>query len=906
MMNEKWFSLTIEEIEKKLRTNAASGLSPKAARSRCNRKEAPFFTVKKKSWNKLLLDIVRDFILIMLVLVATFSLFFEGDHIIGSAALTICVVNIALCFFVYYIDRRGVESMTDFFSPTARVIRDGKLYIADYKDVVVGDIIVVEKGDVLGCDARLLHSADLSVTMKLDKKREKRLQKYAGGAVAENELYAENMSNMLHAGSVVETGNGRAIVVATGKYTYLGAMTGGITEIASQELPEGFDILRKRFSKLGMIFLLAIIPFCLFSILFGHFTGGKVLLSEVLMVALALGATFTLSRFSNLFVGFLARYIRKAALSQNPCIIRSAKDMDTLADMDYLFMLDGSITTDGILHFDSISTADGEAKGFDRMGTSAQMLADMIGLYELARKKMLFAGMSSNGEYDIGISEFIEKSGTDLEALKIRCQINSYLPHFDSNANDMMSVTDRGEKKQINISFSRNALDECDFALFSGVSKPITDEGREALRKTFDTYYVSGKRMLIFTVAQGEKKCFVGMLVLREGVDNRVQRAIGALKRSGVKIISFSNCIGRENAPEIPEVLRTGKRAYFSDFLKRGLPVTHGFGEFDEYCYFDENMICELASHVKSMGKKLGVLSFTDYAYGAIKQADVFISCAPIKTGVFGRFEEEIRSLEIPGEQSSASCTQRVRSDADVLLMRPKDNNGGLEPIARVIEYCKVGYRNFGNYLKYLICVQAMRMVTIVLPMLLGSITADVRHMLFLGFVLDFLALLVFMSDTRRSSRTCKEIKKEFSQQTLVGFVKSNLSLLISAGLGSVLTLVLPHLMSLIDVFGSYNYRAEFTFMSLILMQLLTLLCIYSVDLRNIETHKRLLSSYPFIISIGLSVVFMALCLIVRPIGNFFGIVKNPLPYFLLSFVPAIAFGLCYFVMTLSEKGQDM
>ena len=905
-MNEKWFSLTVEEIEKKLRTNAATGLSPKAARSRCNKKEAPFFTVKKKSWDKLLLDIIRDFILVMLVLVATFSLFFEGDYIIGSAALTLCVINIALCFMVYYMDRRGAESMADFFTPTARVIRDGKLYIADYKDVVVGDIIVVEKGDVLGCDARLIHSNDLSVTMKLDRKQEKKLQKYAGGAVADNELYAENMSNMLHAGSVVDTGSGRAIVVATGKYTYLGAMTGGITEIASQELPEGIDILRKRFSKLGMIFLLAIIPFCLFSILFGHFTGGKVLLSEVLMVALALGATFTLSRFSNLFVGFLSRYVRKAALSQNSCIIRSVKDMDTLSDMDYLFMLDGSITTDGILHFDSIMTADGEAKGFDRMGKSAGMLADMIGLYRLAQNKALFAGMSSNGEYDTGIDEFIEKSGTDLEALKIRCKINSYLPHVNSDASDMLTVTDRGDKRQINIAFSRNALDECDFALFAGVSKPITEEGKDALKRTFDTYYVAGKRMLIFTVMQDDKKCFAGMLVLREGVDNRVQRAVGALRRSGVKIIAFSNCIGRENAPEIPEMLRTGKRAYFSDFLKRGLPVTHGFGSFDEYCYFDENMICELASHVKSMGKKLGVLSFTDYAYATVKQADVFISCAPIRTGAFGRFEEEIRALEIPGEQSSASCTQRVKSDADVLLMRPKDNNGGLEPIARVIEYCKVGYRNLGNYIKYLICVQVMRIVAIVFPMLFGNITADVRHMLFLGFVLDFLALLVFMSDTRRCDRTCRDMKKEFAEQTLVGFLKSNLKLAISVALGSVLVLLLPNLMSFMSIFGNYAYKAEFTFMALLLMQLLTLLCIYSSDIRNVETHKRLLCSYPFVISLALSVVFVTLCLAIRPLGNFFGVVANPLPYFLLSFVPAIAFGLCYFVMTLLEKGEDM
>ena len=149
-------------------------------------------------------------------------------------------------------------------------------------------------------------------------------------------------------------------------------------------------------------------------------------------------------------------------------------------------------------------------------------------------------------------------------------------------------------------------------------------------------------------------------------------------------------------------------------------------------------------------------------------------------------------------------------------------------------------------------------------------------------------------------------IKKEFAEQSFGGFLKSNLKLAVSVVLGSVLTLLLPNLMSLVTVFGNYVYKAEFTFMSLILMQLLTLMCVYSGDLRNVETHKRLLNSYPFIISLVLAVAFTALCLIIRPLGNFFGVVANPLPYFLLSFVPVIAFGLCYFVMTLSEKGEDM
>ena len=166
------------------------------------------------------------FFLIMLIIVAVLAPIFEGEFAFGIAIIVIYLISLALSLAVYYLERRGMESMSDFFSPTARVIRGGKLYIADYRDIVPGDVIFVEKGDVIGCDARIIHSSDLCVTMKLDKKNEKTLQKYANGAISENEIYAENMSNMLHAGSVVEQGSGRAIVVAVGKYTYLGAITG--------------------------------------------------------------------------------------------------------------------------------------------------------------------------------------------------------------------------------------------------------------------------------------------------------------------------------------------------------------------------------------------------------------------------------------------------------------------------------------------------------------------------------------------------------------------------------------------------------------------------------------------------------------------------------------------------------
>ena len=204
-MSEKWFLSSIGDIEKKLKTNAASGLSQKAAHARIG-KDSPFFKIKKKSIGVLIVNLFADFFLLLLTLTAFFALFFDGDRIIGGAALVLIVLDLIFIFLLHFRDKRSVESLSALFLPTARVIRGGKLYVLDYKDVVVGDVIMIEKGDIIGVDARLVYSENLKVSMRVDRSTEKELSKYANGAVKPDELYAENMVNMVHAGSTVQEG----------------------------------------------------------------------------------------------------------------------------------------------------------------------------------------------------------------------------------------------------------------------------------------------------------------------------------------------------------------------------------------------------------------------------------------------------------------------------------------------------------------------------------------------------------------------------------------------------------------------------------------------------------------------------------------------------------------------------
>ena len=909
-MKEKWFSLPIDEIEKKLKTNAASGLSLKAARARTN-KDEPFFKIRKKSIGMLIVDLFVDFFLLLLTLVSFFSLFFAGDRVIGAAVIIVILVELLFVFLLHFRDKRSAESLSALFLPTARVIRGGKLYLLDYKDVVVGDVIMVEKGDIVGVDARLVYSDELKVRMRVDKKTEKDLEKLANGAVNENELYAENMANMLHAGSAILQGSGRAIVIATGSYTYFGSMEGGLSQGTEDELPETLKILQKKCSKFSLILLIALLPFCLISLLLGKFIGGTALLSQTLMIALAFGASFRLSSFSTLFIAFFNRYLRKAASADNPCVLRSAKILDKVADTDFIFLLDGSVATDGILHFEALETADGALKDLERVTGSANELFNLVTIYAQARMSAPSIGVKSNGMIDIAIEELLNKSAFDRDALKIRCVIKSYLPAVDKTVSDTVKYTEQGIDKEMLVATSSLAIEECKFVRVSSEVRVLTQDGIQEMKKAYYSNVNAGKKPIIFISSGENGKCFEGMLVLREGLDYTTVHTVNEFRKNGISVIAFSNCYDREaSVPEIPDLLKSEKLASFMDFSRRDLPVTFEFGSYDEYSGFGAKDIYELARFVKDQGKTLTVVGFSDYAENVAEIADVFITCAPINIERGGRFLEEVTSLEIPGEESSASCLQTVKANADVLLMRPKNGKGGLEPLMRLVDYCNIAYRNLNRFLIYVFCAQLTRLVAIMIPLLFAGATVDARHIVLLGMLFDVFAFALFMMNSKRSGASVKSIKKNYSEDRLIDVIKKYKSILICTLISSVLVVFLPTIFDTFNLFGGYLYKEEYTYLSLMLIQLALVAAVYAFDLRNKNAVKHLFTRKIFLAEIISFVVLTAVSFIVTPIGDFLGLESGFITltpfYFLLTIVPAIAFVVCYMIMLANEKDNSV
>ena len=114
MKNEKWSALELAQVERKLKTNAASGLSRKAARSRYRKSAGCLFKIPTKTPLRMLGELVSDFALIILLLAAVVSLCFE-EYRSAWTVLALMSGNLVFAWILYFRCNRSMESLASFF-----------------------------------------------------------------------------------------------------------------------------------------------------------------------------------------------------------------------------------------------------------------------------------------------------------------------------------------------------------------------------------------------------------------------------------------------------------------------------------------------------------------------------------------------------------------------------------------------------------------------------------------------------------------------------------------------------------------------------------------------------------------------------------------------------------------------
>ena len=887
-MNEKWFLNDISQIEKKLKTNAASGLSRKAARSAFRAKSHVYgklFLHPRKSIFIMLKELLSDFALILLLLCAVLALLFDELHL-GATTLVLCLASIFISFIFYYRSQRSMEQVDMYFMPTAKVIRGGKLYKISFDNVVPGDVILLEKGDVVCGDARLVLSDNLSVAMRVSEAEYVPLKKQSNAMVSDSENNPRNFTNVLHAGSIITDGSARAIVYATGKYTYLGAKTGGIYEKHSDNVPKELKRLRSICSKISMISMLCVLPFCIISLLFSNVRGGTVTLSASFLTALAVCTSAMTQLCYTLCRSFFVHKIKSLANAKTPVALRSTDALDKIRNLTHLFMLDGCALTDGVLHFDSAFTGEGEAIDIRRPNKVSQYLIELAAIYNIADTESLSMGISEPEKFKQGLDELINEANVDINALKIRCPIKSYIQKATADSVSKVFFSDMGREGVLSVTTNIDIISQCKTVLTTDGPRPFSAFAMDRIKHTLGYNDMRGKQVLLFTVSAQQNqlrdsdKCFVGAIALSEGIDPTASKAIAALKANGVKVISFAD--SKDNlGPDIPESAYGSVRISKDELIKRKLPLTYKFGEIDTYFGFDSDDIATLVKHSQTSGGSVAVLSFSDYAINAINASDVFITCAPIINVFSAKSEKELFELESMGRGSSEACEQSLKRQADVLFPRPSRAAGGIKALNTVFVATNRALHNLSDFLRYLLVVQIVRIVCVAFPMLFGSSILDARHILLYSLICDIPMLLIL---------SLRSVPRHKTQKINLGTLNKEISfnkiMLISAIALSLFTIFLPEVISFIGIFGPHLYAVEYMFCAVLWIHIATMILVFTQDKKDprVLIKDKLCVQY-----LAFVLILMILIAVISPLGLFIDWISLPVAYFIATLIPAAA-----------------
>ena len=170
MINEKWMSLSTQQVEEKLNTSAASGLSRKAARERLQKAgENAFFLLPYTSPGQCIRAVLVQPSVLLLSLTSILFMLFE-EQITGHLILFFTFFCAAILIAMRMWTGRAYRISARASRPLVRVIREGHLFILDCTRIVPGDLIELHQGDTVPCDIRLIGASNLRVLTYLGEK----------------------------------------------------------------------------------------------------------------------------------------------------------------------------------------------------------------------------------------------------------------------------------------------------------------------------------------------------------------------------------------------------------------------------------------------------------------------------------------------------------------------------------------------------------------------------------------------------------------------------------------------------------------------------------------------------------------------------------------------------------------
>ena len=284
-MEKSWFNKTSQEVEQELKTNCQNGLSSNQVQENMKKYGLNELQEKKKdSLLKKFLEQFKDFSIIVLIIAAIVSGVVgvaQGEGFTDTIIILIVVIlNAVIGVAQESKAEKSLEALKKLSSHASKVIRNGKEQVIPARELVPGDLVVIETGDYIAADLRTIEAVNLkSQEASLTGESvpvEKITEKIDG-----NEIGIGDRKNMLFSSSLITYGRGKAIVVNTGMNTEVGKIAGMLDNAEKQETP-----LQQKLNDLGKTLGIACLAICAVIFVIGLLQGKEII--DMFMTAVSL------------------------------------------------------------------------------------------------------------------------------------------------------------------------------------------------------------------------------------------------------------------------------------------------------------------------------------------------------------------------------------------------------------------------------------------------------------------------------------------------------------------------------------------------------------------------------------------------------------------------------------------
>ncbi|MBQ8394594.1 MAG: cation-translocating P-type ATPase [Clostridia bacterium] len=725
----KHYSIGTEEVLQGLGSSQSTGLSAETAQKRLEENgRNKLAAAKKKSIVRRFFEQLADPMIIILIIAAAISgalgIYEQIQHGSGEFVdviiiLAVVLINAVLGVFQESKAEKAIEALQEMSAATSKVIRDGKLMIVPSEELVVGDIVLLEAGDSVPADARVLESASLQVEEAALTGESVPVTKVTEALESKDgkEIPLGDRKNMVYMGSIVVYGRGVAVVTATGMDTEMGKIAGALA--LAEEVKTPLQIKLSQLSKILTWLVLGISAIVFGVQLIRHGSLDFEFALDAFMVAVSLAVAAIPEGLAAVVTIVLS--IGVTNMSKRNAIIRKLTAVETLGCAQIICSdKTGTLTQNKmtvVKHF----------------GTDENRAAKGMALCSDAE-------IDENGDVtgeatEAALVTWANKLGLPKSALKEENPRVSELP-FDSGRKMMTTFHPAADGY---VAYTKGApdvvVDRCAYYLEEGKICPMTDAYKAEILKANKEMADSALRVLACaervwkglpeTLTSDEVEtelCFVGLCGMIDPVRPEVKAAIEQCREAGIRPIMITG-------DHVDTAVAIAKELGILDDGARAVTGTQ-LNEMDDETFEKEFASISVYARVQPEHKTRIVNAWRKAGYITAMTGDG-VNDAP-----------SIKSADI-GVGMGITGTDVTKNVADMVLA---DDN--FATIVGAVEEGRRIYDNIRKAIQFLLASNMSEVIAIFVATLMGFTILQPVHLLWINLVTDtFPALALGMEE---------------------------------------------------------------------------------------------------------------------------------------------------------------